>query len=308
MALLDSIQNLPKPVLYAGAGGAALGLLSLIYRKGQEKSAVQRPQVASTHPGAVYLPPGAVVAGGGGGFPAPPPTIGGGGFLGPPPASPAAPGKDDPLGLLPGRGSPEPPTPGVSEPPPPPPPPPVTVGPTPTPPGGGPVPVQHDPVAPAPVQTSPPLSIGALKFLSDLFAGIADMNQGSGSVADKITSWLSGSKYKPYAQYDGRNWNSFGRMEAGWRDDNTGLYLPVAYNGTHDNGVGDYTNESYAARWERKTINIMQANSGISQQEAGLAALANIKRDMDATGKNYYESGFDMAGVPSDYGRGKYWQ
>lgn len=167
-----------------------------------------------------------------------------------------------------------------------------------------PAPVVQPVAQPAPVSAG--IQPWETKGVNDLKA--ASFITRNGSVAQSILDWLQGSKAKIYAQYNGSDWVSFGRAEAGWTDENIGLVLPVAYNGTHDAGVGDYTNESFYARYARKTIGILLANPNLTQKEAGLMALSNIKRDTAATGRNAYDTGFDLGSVPDNYGYGQTWR
>lgn len=325
MALLDNVQNLPRPVLYAGGAGAALGLLMLAVRKskGEQNAPVQPASTGMSTP--VYLPPGAAASNNQSdqinqfaqmfqqnwtAFSDAQAEIA---------ASQAAANKaqldqiiarlgsqgsngaSSPLGGGGDGDSKNPPVSGNGG---------QTSAPSPqpiqTPTVTSPVPTPAPSPVPAPSAPSQGIAAWETRTIRDLKPG--SFIGGTGDAAQRILDWLQGSKAKIYAQFSGNDWISFGRAEAGWVDENIGLAIPVAYNGTHDYGVGDYTNESFYARWARKTINIMQSNPNLTQKEAGLMAASNLKRDITATGRNLYDGGFDFGSVPDNYGYGQTWR
>jgi len=148
---------------------------------------------------------------------------------------------------------------------------------------------------------------GSDRTVADLKAA-SYVGGGSGQAsAQTIIDWVGQSKYKIYATYTGNDWKSYGPAGAGWVDDGIGLALPVAYDGTRDQGVGDYTNESFYARYAKFAVNYLKDNPNLSQRDAGLVALSRIKRDCQMTGRSADATGFDMGSVPDGYGQGSAW-
>lgn len=323
MALLENLshlETLPTPVkVMAGVGGAAGIAIFLLHSRNKSAQVSQDTAAAQSSAPPVYQLPQGALAGGGSSFvpdpnsPGPTPTGGVPSPRGPsspnpilnPPSGEVAPVGNGPISAPviprgPGAVAPAPITQPL---------PPLTAPPvaTPTPTPNLPARVLPPVSPPAPIANPMPNPSG----VSSLHLPSWALDSPGNSTAEKLASFFGGSGYKMYATLKGNQWQSYGRAEAGWTDANTGLILPAAYNGTHDNSRYDFNThqgiESNFSRWGRFTSDLLAAHPNLTVQDAGAMALSHLKADTIATGASWYDTGFDLGSVPDNYGKGVYW-
>lgn len=155
------------------------------------------------------------------------------------------------------------------------------------------------PSAPGQPTSSNPDNYGKTKYLGDVKSYIGGVQS--------ILNWLGGSDYGIESSKHGGKGTA---TKAGATDYNTGIILATNYDVNKDKLRFDWSThqnaESAYARVMRQTINLMQSHPELSQYEAQLMILSELKNGIGSA--SLYDTGFDYSNVPDNYGRGTYWK
>lgn len=158
--------------------------------------------------------------------------------------------------------------------------------------------------APQPGPPSQPTNSPVDNYAKTKYLG--DVKSWIGGVQDILT-WVRGSDYGLNSVKHG---GKGGKATAGTTDYNTGFVLAVDYDPAKDTHRFDFSGHSGAestySRVIGQSINLMQAHQNLSQYEAQLMILSELKNGIGAN--SLYDTGFDFSNVPDNYGRGTYWK